>query len=194
MNATDILKQVRSLLTFNVDPGDEQLEKPEGTEQIFNEAMLQDGTIVKWEGELAEGTALTVVTAEGEIPAPDGSHTLEDGTIITTEGGVITAVTAGNLPADAPENEVEVNMSAEVAARVEAIEKALAETADKLASIESKFAAVTEATGKLTEVVETVAAAPAAEPVQPVKFSKKDKQADKLQSLVKTFESLKNNN
>ena len=36
--------------------------------------------------ELAVGTAIMVETAEGDIPAPDATHELEDGTLITTIG------------------------------------------------------------------------------------------------------------
>jgi hypothetical protein len=58
-------------------------------EKTFGEAALVDGTIVKWEGELAEGTALTVVLPEGEVAAPDGIHEVSDGTIIETAGGLV---------------------------------------------------------------------------------------------------------
>lgn len=56
-------------------------------------ATLEDGTVVQWEGELATGVALEVVTAEGEaVPAPDGKHTVSDGTVIVTENGIITEI------------------------------------------------------------------------------------------------------
>jgi hypothetical protein len=58
-------------------------------ESTFGEATLVDGTIVKWEGELAEGTALVVVMPEGEVAAPDGIHEISDGTIIETAGGLV---------------------------------------------------------------------------------------------------------
>jgi hypothetical protein len=58
-------------------------------EKTFGEAALVDGTIVKWEGELMEGTALTVVLPEGEVAAPDGIHEVSDGTIIETAGGLV---------------------------------------------------------------------------------------------------------
>jgi hypothetical protein len=58
-------------------------------EKNFGEAALVDGTIVKWEGELMEGTALTVVLPEGEVAAPDGIHEVSDGTIIETAGGLV---------------------------------------------------------------------------------------------------------
>jgi hypothetical protein len=65
------------------------------TEEVtFGEATLVDGTIVKWEGELAEGTALIVVLPEGEVAAPDGIHEVSDGTIIETAGGLVVNIQA----------------------------------------------------------------------------------------------------
>lgn len=63
--------------------------------EIFVEAKLQDGTIVKVEGDsLAEGAAVKVVTEDmpDGIPAPDGVHILEDGTEIETKGGMIASI------------------------------------------------------------------------------------------------------
>jgi hypothetical protein len=63
--------------------------------EIFLEAKLKDGTIVKVEGEgLAEGAAVKVVTEDmpDGIPAPDGVHMLEDGTEVETKDGMIVSV------------------------------------------------------------------------------------------------------
>ena len=62
--------------------------------QNFEEATLVDGTIVKWEGELTDGTALTVVMPEGEVAAPDGIHELSDGTLVETAGGLVVNIEA----------------------------------------------------------------------------------------------------
>ena len=61
--------------------------------EIFVDAKLVDGTQIKVEGEsLAEGAKVVVVTADAEIPAPDGTHELEDGTKVETKDGVIVKV------------------------------------------------------------------------------------------------------
>src|SRR5574343_685551 len=178
---TELLNEARILL-FSADPGDEQPDNTQHTEQVFTEATLADGTMIKYEGELAEGTAIIVVTAEGEIPAPDGSHELEDGTVITTEGGIVVAITESELPAEQPEggNEVEIEMSKQIA-DLQAANTALSAEIDSLrAEIKAaaeKFSKLAEAQAKTLEVVESLAAAPAAEPVKTEKFSKKDKQA-----------------
>lgn len=61
--------------------------------EIFVEAKLEDGTVVKVEGDsLAEGAKVVVVTPDAEIPAPDGVHKLEDGTEIETKDGMIASI------------------------------------------------------------------------------------------------------
>lgn len=68
-----------------------------------NFALLVDGTEVRIEGdELIEGAAVYVVTEEGDVPAPDAVHELEDGTKVETEGGIIKSI----IVAEAAEEEV----------------------------------------------------------------------------------------
>lgn len=64
------------------------------TEVQLAEAKLKDGTVITYEGELGEGTALLIVTAEGNMPAPDGIHEVVNDTgevalMVTTEGGKV---------------------------------------------------------------------------------------------------------
>lgn len=97
----DSLKKLR-LSIENGDPIEEEI--------TMAEAVLKDGTIVRYEGELAEGVAIMVVTPEGEMSAPDGEHELEDGTIISTSEGKVTAIT----PAE-PSVEVDAKKQIEAA-------------------------------------------------------------------------------
>jgi hypothetical protein len=63
--------------------------------ELFIEAKLKDGTIVKVEGEgLAEGAAVKVITEDmpDGIAAPDGVHMLEDGSEIETKDGMIVSI------------------------------------------------------------------------------------------------------
>lgn len=71
----------------------------------FGEGTLKDGiTVIKWNTpELAVGSMITVVTPEGELPAPEGEHELQDGTKIKVEvkDGSAT-VTSVESPTPAP--------------------------------------------------------------------------------------------
>ena len=84
--------------------------------EIFVDAKLVDGTQIKVSGDgLVEGAKVVVVTAEGEIPAPDGVHELEDGTKVETKDGIIAKIeevvaqAEGEIP-DMEKPEVEVSI------------------------------------------------------------------------------------
>ena len=106
-------------------------EEVAAEEKTFGEATLVDGTIVKWEGELMEGTALVVVLPEGEVAAPDGIHEISDGTIIETAGGLVVNIQAmADIATE--DNEFTTEMLNEL------VEKALAKYAEAFtATLES---------------------------------------------------------
>ena len=90
-----------------------EIEVVDGTiksvKQIFVDAKLVDGTQIKVEGDsLMEGAKVVVVTEEGELPAPDGVHELEDGTKVETKEGVIARIEEKVAEAEGPEIEVEL--------------------------------------------------------------------------------------
>lgn len=87
--------------------GEETKVEPTEAEKTFGSAKLTDGTEIKWEGELAQGSP--IMLADGSV-APDGQHTLEDGTVISVVGGVVESI----AEPQSAETEVEVNMSAEL--------------------------------------------------------------------------------
>ena len=83
----------------------------ENVETTFEtEIKTADGELtLYYDGEeLAEGLAIFVITEDGNIPAPDGTHALAGDITITTEGGLITSVSA-----DEVEDEVEVEAETE---------------------------------------------------------------------------------
>jgi hypothetical protein len=78
------------------------------SEHKFLDAKLSDGTEIKVEGEgLMEGAKILVITEEGELPAPDGVHELEDGTKVETKEGVIAKIME-KVEEAKPEVEVEL--------------------------------------------------------------------------------------
>lgn len=90
-----------------------EIEVEDGTiksvKQIFVDAKLVDGTQIKVEGDsLMEGAKVVVVMADGEVPAPDGVHELEDGTKVETKEGVITRIEEKVEEAEGPEVEIEL--------------------------------------------------------------------------------------
>jgi len=80
------------LFGSETEPETEPAPTPE-TPKEFAQATLEDGTMVQWEGELKEETALFVLDAEGlQVEAPDATHILSDGTKVTTVNGIVTTI------------------------------------------------------------------------------------------------------
>lgn len=179
MNSKEVIQEIRTLLGFSEEPK---------AEIEMASAMLVDGTEIQWEGELAVGVALFVVTNEGLVPAPDATHEVEGGMLVTTEGGLVTEIV---------EPAAEVEVEAKEFATIEAFEIAVAELKAAIADLNSKvekygekFATQSEAVMKAVDLVEAIAELPSAEPVkkEEVKMSKKDAQ---MANIVKIAQSLK---
>lgn len=158
----------------------------------FGEVKTADGELtLTYEGEeLAQGLAVFVVTADGNVPAPDGEHALEGGVTIVTMDGKIEAIketeapapaeeevvveaaeeVPGEMPAESPAEAVAEVVAEEVASEVaDVVEEAISE--EVVAAVAE---AVTEAVGEMMKKMEermaalegkfsTFASAPAAE-------------------------------
>lgn len=113
--------ELKGLFTFNTPiPVIEPENTPVAEPVAMGEAKLMDGTVVKYDTpELVIGSMITVVTPDGEFPAPVGEHTLENGTVITVDetGKVIEIEAKEETP------EVVVEASAPVAMAVTPEEK-----------------------------------------------------------------------
>lgn len=174
----------------------------------FGEVKTADGkfTLVYNGEELVAGQPLMIITDGGEMPAPEGEHTLEDGRIVIIEGteGVVKEVkekadepdpSANPNPAPAPNPAPtpEERMSKEEVSRI--IEERVRKfEEDKKAEFQAQFETQNEIINGLYEVVKKLTDAPAAAPAKPVakpenkKFSAQEEMkvmGDKLVSLFK---------
>jgi hypothetical protein len=110
------------------------------TPQNFADYKLEDGTMVRVDGDLVAGTPVFVITEEGLLPAPDGQHTVPEVGVITTEGGKITEI--GDLPAAAPVVEEEVTaqeVEIEVAPEGEAAPEKVVDVEARISALEAKL-------------------------------------------------------
>lgn len=141
---------------FEIEVEDGEIKS---VKEIFVDAKLTDGTVVKVEGDsLVEGAKVVVVTEDAEIPAPDGVHELEDGTKVETKDGVIVKVEEAleeELPkeegpdalppaVDEPATkgpEVEVEMLEMLKDFVKKMSEKMSNMEQKMESVESQFAA-----------------------------------------------------
>ena len=130
----------------------------------FNDAKLADGTIIQWEGDLAEGVAIMVIDTDGNTtPAPDATHELSDGTLVTTVGGLVTMIE----PKSEDVAEEELAVAPDMAAyeeRMMACEKKIAEMETKMSEIftavELASVSVDSKFNEIKEIVDTIAEEP----------------------------------
>ena len=152
----------------------------------FAEATLVDGTVVRFPGDSLEiGSVLEVQTPEGEyVPAPDGTHETADGLLVTTEGGVITAIDEKDVEEEPMSDEFNAlrNEWLSKFGDQESVIKRLVEAVERL----------TEAQAKTVEVIEQFSAIPAAEPIKAVK-PLADKKEESLARFSEALKNLKNN-
>lgn len=95
---------------------------------MFSEVNTTDGKKLSYEGELEVGTAIMVVDAAGLTPAPDAVHELEDGTKVTTVGGIVTMIepVAAAMPAPAMPAPDVTQMSAQFSAHKDEVSALIA--------------------------------------------------------------------
>ena len=172
MNAKETLKEIRTMLGFSDEPVAVELAT----------ATLTDGTVITYEGELAIGTAIFVQTAEGDIPAPDATHEVEGGLLVTTVAGLVTEIVE-------PEVEIEVEVASEEFATMTAFNEVVAKMETAIAELTAKVATLTasnnnhkEAMSKAIDLIEKVADLPSDEPTKVPVSSKKN---DKFEALLK---------
>jgi len=188
MNSKEVLSEIRHLLF-----GDEEKK-----EVAMATAELTDGTIIEWEGELAVGTSIFVQTGEGLIPAPDATHEVTGGMLVTTEEGVVTEIVEPEVEAK-EEEEMSEDVPAEFASLEafnslvsrfeEAVEK-LNSLEEKLTNNEEAFSSMKEAFGKTVDLVEKVADLPSEEPTkEPAKLSKKEERFANIANIAKQLKN-----
>jgi len=157
-------KSMTQKLNEQVNAEEEVVENLE-----IKEATLTDGTIIQYD-KLEVGGVVMVITEEGEIPAPDASHQLEDGTIVTTEGGVITEIVEAEEAPEVPaEDEEMFNAEQEFAAlkkQNETLKEELANVKTQFAEIPNTLKAMAETLEQVEKVVEMAKKEPAAQPAE----------------------------
>ena len=152
---------------------------PEEVELNFEDAKLVDGTIVKIEPAIEVGASVEVISEDGEtIPAPDGEHELEAGTIIRTEGGIIVEVNEveEEVEEEAAEEEEEEEMAAEPFDAASFKEDILGAVSELIkAEIDGaafasnkKVDEVVEAVGMVSDIIEKMASTPKAKATKKV--------------------------
>ena len=160
--------------------------------EIFVDAKLVDGTVLKIAGDaIAEGAKVVVVTADAEIPAPDGTHELEGGDKIETKDGVIVKyIEVGPEPAngapeteapEAPSIDAPKGMDKEV---MDMLKEFVSKMGEKMAQMEQSYSA-------LQNEFNSFKKEPAAKKIADGKTDFNKEVEDALEARIKALKSLK---
>lgn len=183
--------------TYKISSYDSEITVKDGkietVKEIFLDAKLVDGTVVKVSGDsLVQGAKVSVVQEDAEIPAPDGVHELEDGTKVETKDGLIVkveeAVKEAEAESEQPEVEIEVPSLALEKEVMELLQDFIKKVGEKMSQMESNYS-------KLESEFNSFKKEPAAKKIADGKtemnFSKND---DYVENQLKTIMSLRKNN
>jgi rubrerythrin len=185
-------------------------------EQTFAMIKSADGELeLTYEGEaLAEGLDIFVVTADGNVPAPDGSHDLEGGVTIVTVDGKISEIM--ETPVEAEEEVLEEDAEEALEDHEEEMEEDIAEDLEEhvepegeaamdeeviVAVVEAVKDAVEEMTKDMEERLKDMedkmskfSSAPASDKTIATSLSKSKKAESKHSSLMKDLIAKKKRN
>lgn len=174
---------------FNVEVVDGKIET---VKEVFLDAKLVDGTLVKVAGDsLSEGAKVSVVQEDAEIPAPDGVHELEDGTKVETKDGVIVKVEEAVKEAESEEKpEIEIEVPSLVLEKevVDMLQDFIKKMGEKMAQMEQSYS-------KLQNEFNSFKKEPAAKKIADGKTEFSSiKNEDIMDDKIKTIMSLRNSN
>ena len=159
--------------------------------ELFIDAKLIDGTQIKVSGDsLVEGAKVMVVTAEGEIIAPDGVHELEDGTKVETKEGLIAKIEEAVKEApemEGPEVEIEVKKEEMEDEVVSLLKDLVVKLGEKIASLEGKVEGMSADFNSFKKE-------PAAKKIADGKTEKFNKTDDYMDSKLEAIAALRKNN
>jgi len=185
--------EYRLMENFNIVVSNGEITE---VKEIFLDAKLKDGTVLKIEGDmLAEGAKVVVITADAELPAPDGTHELEDGTKIETKDGIIAVVTELAEEVDGvelPELEVPaidepMEMESEI---MDMLKEFVKKMGEKMSQMEQSYSSLQNDFNEFKKQ-------PAAKKIADGKtenFTKINNDDETLNNRIAMLKSLKNNN
>lgn len=120
--------------------------------KLATEIKLNDGTSLSVDGDIAIGSAVKLISPEGEMPAMDGEYVAEDGTTYTVMNGTIAEIsTKAEESADATGTEDANAMPTMMA---------------EIASLKTELAELKESIKLTLSAVNTIVSAPVVEPIE----------------------------
>jgi hypothetical protein len=196
MNYQETINKIKALFEIGMPAAPDTTANPNVSG--LTDYILQDGTKISCDKLEVGG----VVTING-TPAPDGDHSLQDGTIVQTKDGVIEEISS---PAEESQDQ-EVNTdlaAADIKTKMEEMSQHMADMKTKCAAYDGKFAehqaAMTkqqEAITMLTQMIEKMATMPVEKPAamatNQFTAQKSEDKEERFQSMVEAMKKLKSN-
>jgi hypothetical protein len=186
-NSKSAIQEIKSLM---VQFGFLKNEETEIVKEIFLDAKLIDGTEIKVEGDsLVEGAKVMVVTAEGEIVAPDGVHEIEGGAKVETKEGVIVRIeeAIAEVEMEKPEVEIEVSKDGMEKEMVDMLKEFIYKMGDKVKKMEEQMSS-------LSTDFNSFKKEPAAKKIADGKTEKFNKTDDYMDSKLEAIAALRKTN
>lgn len=181
------LPELKKLL-FADEPAPEPEKKVEAAK-----ATLVDGTEIEVTPAVEVGATVTVTGPDGnQLPAPDGDHELQDGTVIKVAGGVITEVMpVAEAKKEQPAPASPVDMAQLMAAVDQRIEAAVAKVSEKF---KADDATTRKVIGEILTVVQEMAEVPAEPAIKEKRdpFSSEKPATDWVSKLAKAQSTINN--
>lgn len=159
----------------------------------MGEMKLQDGTMIKYTGDsLAEGSEIILVTADGEVPAPEGDLILEDGSTLTVSVQDGKSIATALKPAEMKPEEMSTEAEKKVAERVTKIvekffeaqfksqEKLIKDQAIQIENLKLKLGKVSAKVIENTDMLIAFGEIPMEDPIETPEPAKKESKKEKL--------------
>jgi hypothetical protein len=183
-----------------------QIREVLGMPVKLERATLADGTVVEVE-KLEVGFPVSIVAEDGSMtPAPEGEHTLEDGTKIKVDanGAIVEIMPAETVAVAAQEEEIEEVQEMELPEGIKEIVSEIVEEKMKdkveeamkmvyaaVEEIATEVATVKEEMGAMKEKMQKFAKTPAGNPVPKATVEKVNEKLDSLEARLATVNELK---
>jgi hypothetical protein len=144
----------------------------------LQESTLADGTVLKYNTPtLAVGSECTIVSPEGELPAPEGEHKLSDGStikIVSKDGKSVVESIAPAAAAPDPMAQVAAQvatmkseLSADYEKKFSAFKAEKEKETEKVTALEAEVKTLRQAFAELVPVIMQIADLPTGEVIEP---------------------------
>lgn len=170
-------------------------EQPAGD---VTEVTLADGTQISYTGELAVGTAVMVITEQGEAPIPDGEYELEDGSsFIAKKGKVEVLVPKAKTSANSGGGSSKaIGQASDLKEKIEAMRRQQVENKAELTAIKKQFSAMQaenktlrQNLSKISRVLEILVENTPEEPIRNRQFARNSDSPSKAERIAALLKS-----